>query len=54
MVINPAYMGIDVGDILAFDTMNIDPFGESWSEKFFMVVSTQRSVGTLKITAREI
>lgn len=54
IVINPAYMGIDVGDILAFDSMNIDPFGESWSGKFFMVVSTQRSVGTLKITAREI
>ena len=53
-IVNPIYMGVDVGDIVGFSDMQVDPFGESWSGKTFMVTSTQRTPGKLKFTAREI
>ena len=53
-IVNPKYMGVDVGDIVGFSDMQVDPFGESWSGKTFMVTSTQRTPGKLNFTAREI
>ena len=47
---------MEVGDICAFSHTNqvIAPFGESFNGKKFMIVSLTRSVGSLKVTLREI
>ena len=62
-IINPGSSGgssyfylMEVGDICAFSHTNqvIAPFGESFNGKKFMIVSLTRSVGSLKVTLREI
>ena len=58
-VVNPNYFGLDVGDVVAFagqdgfdDVLMV--FASSWDDFKFMITDVSRSVGSLKITAREI
>tara|TARA_Y100001951_G_scaffold71344_1_gene58282 strand:- start:442 stop:2844 length:2403 start_codon:yes stop_codon:yes gene_type:complete len=58
-VVNPNYFGLDVGDVIAFDGQNnfddvLMVFATSWDDFNFMITDVSRSVGSLKITAREI
>ena len=62
-IINPGSSGgssffylMEVGDICAFDhtDMIVEPFGQSFNGKKFIVTSLTRSVGSLKVTLREI
>jgi len=53
-MINPKKSNIEVGDVLSFTSMELNPLSGSWSSKY-LVTSTNRSVGGfLDITAREI
>jgi len=53
-MVNPKKSNIEVGDVLSFTGMELNPLSGSWSSKYF-VTSTNRSVGGfLDITAREI
>lgn len=47
---------MEVGDICAFDHTNmiVEPFGESFNGKQFIVTSLTRSPGSLKVSLREI
>ena len=69
-IVNPAFYGIEVGDIIQFDGDNttIKPFGalspdfenldslpeESWYRFHFIVTSTSRTIGKISISAYEI
>jgi hypothetical protein len=62
-IINPGSSGgssyfylMEVGDICAFDHNNmiVEPFGESFNGKKFIVTSLTRSPGSLKVSLREI
>ncbi len=60
-VVNPAYLGLDVGDMIEIDFNNVvrpfgggDWVGEDGDGYIFMITDVSRSVGNLKITAREI
>ena len=53
-LINPAFSNIEVGDIIDFENMPVDPGGGSWSGKKFIITKTRRSPGILSITAREV
>ena len=62
-IINPGSSGgssyfylMEVGDICAFDhtDMIVEPFGESFNGKKFIVTSLTRSPGSLKVSLREI
>ena len=59
-IVDPSYISLEVGNIIKFNNDNMfpeTPLGDnssSWSNINFMIVRTQRTVGTLKITAREI
>ena len=53
-IVNPEYYGIDVGDFVAFDTMPINPFGEDWDDKDFIVTEVQRTLGKLSCKFREV
>ena len=62
-IINPGSSGgssyfylMEVGDICAFDHNNmiVEPFGESFNGKKFIITSLTRSPGSLKVSLREI
>ena len=55
-VIDPTIgASIEVGDMVEYGTMPVDPFGASWTSKVFIVVSTTKGVGgQVQIEAREI
>lgn len=53
-VVSPSLYGIDVGDFVEFGTMPVDPFGESWSGKNFIVTSVSRQFGKLQCKFREV
>ena len=53
-LINPAFTNIEVGDIIDFGAMPVDPGGGSWSGKNFIITRTRRSPGLLSVTAREV
>tara|TARA_R100001463_G_C3542290_1_gene222467 strand:- start:532 stop:2850 length:2319 start_codon:yes stop_codon:yes gene_type:complete len=55
-IINPNYLGLDVGDIFTYSDSDFYPFAGStgWSDYKFMITDVNRSLGKLKITAREI
>ena len=53
-VLAPSLYGIDVGDFVEFGTMPVDPFGESWSGKDFIVTSVSRQFGKLQCEFREV
>lgn len=50
--IQKAYL-LEVGDIVKFDDMVVEPFGSDWNN-YYMIVSITRSMGQIKITAREV
>jgi len=45
---------IEFGDIVQFNDSNVNPYGETWSNLYFMVVSERRSKFGLSITCREV
>jgi len=56
-VVNPAHIGIEVGDIVTFDNSDMYPekaFGAAWTNKAFMVIYLSRTPGKLKIKVREV
>ena len=59
-IVNSDYNSLEVGNIIKFNNDNMfpeSPLGDnssSWSSINFMITQTQRTVGKLKITAREI
>jgi len=60
-VVNPTYLGLDVGDIIEIDFNHVvrpfgggDWVGEDGDGYIFMITNVNRSVGQLKITVREI
>jgi hypothetical protein len=62
-IINPGSSGgssyfylMEVGDICAFDhtDMIVEPFGQSFNGKKFIVTGLTRSPGSLKVSLREI
>ena len=55
-VIDPTVgASVEVGDMVDFGTMPVDPFGSSWTSKVFIVVSTTKGVGGhVQIEARGI
>ena len=53
-LINQSLSNVEVGDIIDFEDMPVDPGGGSWSGKNFIIIKTSRSPGKLKITAREV
>lgn len=61
LVVNPNYLGLDVGDIIRVNFDNVirpfgggDWMGEDGDGYMFMITTVNRSPGQLKITAREI
>ncbi|QDP48481.1 MAG: hypothetical protein Unbinned6747contig1000_39 [Prokaryotic dsDNA virus sp.] len=44
---------LEVGDVIKFDNMPVEPFASDWSN-YYMVVELVRSAGKIKIKAREI
>ena len=53
-LINPAYSNLEVGDIIDFGTMTVDPGGGSWSGKDFIIIQTRRKPGNISVIAREV
>jgi hypothetical protein len=55
-VINPKYLGLDVGDFIAYNDTELLPFAGStgWDDYIFIITDVNRSVGSLKITLRDI
>ena len=55
-VINPKYLGLDVGDFIAYNDTELLPFAGStgWDDYVFIITDVSRSVGSLKITIRDI
>ncbi len=56
-VVNPKHIGLEVGDIVTFDNSDMYPakaFGAAWTNKAFMVTYVSRSLGKMKIKAREV
>ena len=56
-VVNPKYLGLDVGDIIAINFNDtVLPFAGStgWDDYKFMITDVSRSVGILQIKVREI
>ncbi len=53
-ITNKKKMNVEYGDIVQFNDSNVDPYGESWANLFFMVISERRSKMGLSITVREV
>ena len=51
-IVNPAKMGLDVGDIVQF-YLDPQPFGYDWN-RYFMVTSLTRKIGEMSIESREV
>lgn len=51
---NMDYYYLEVGDIIQFNDSDVDPFNKTWSDLYFMVVETRRSIDSLEILAREV
>ena len=47
---------MEVGDFVEFDNSNklVEPFGDAFNGKQFIVISLTRGIGTLKVTLREV
>ena len=60
VVIEPAFLGLEIGDIIQFDTATLDEHimgnnGNALLNKYYMIVKLNRSLGKgLKIQAREV
>ncbi len=54
-VVNNKMAGlIEVGDILDFENMIIEPFGDTWAGKYFMVTKTTKTPFITSVTCREV
>ena len=54
-VVNPKYLGLDVGDLVAYNDTFLPFNGKTgWDDYVFMITDVSRSVGSLKITLRDI
>jgi len=55
--VNPALIGIEVGDIVKFDNTDMYPekaFASDWTNKAFMAVGVNRRPGKLSARFREV
>ena len=53
-IIEYQYFDIEIGDIIQFNDSNINPYGKTWGDLYFMVIEENRSPGYLRIIAREV
>jgi len=53
-ITNPKYYGLETGDPIKFNLSSVDPFGFTWSDKFFMIYDLNRSFNSIKIKCREV
>ena len=59
-IVNPAFYSLEVGDVIEFDENNMyppTPMGHNsgtWDGLKMMITSTNRTLGRMGITAREI
>ena len=53
-ITNKKKMNVEYGDIVQFNDSNVNPYGESWADLFFMVISERRSKMGLSITAKKV
>ena len=53
-VVNPAKFNLEIGDILKYNDSNIDPYGKTWSDLYFMIIEEDRSPGNLHILSEEV
>lgn len=51
---NHAYFYLDRGDIIQLSDTNVNPYGKTWSDLYFMVTEVERSPGMVGIVAREV
>jgi hypothetical protein len=52
-IVNPAHFALDVGDIIQLD-IDLKAGGADWEDVYYMITSTSRSQGVLKIKAQEV
>ena len=57
-IVNPKYYDLEVGDVVDFSDMHPEiPYGynsANWSGIKFMIISLNRTLGEMQITARQI
>ena len=53
-MINIAKSDIELGDIIQFNDSNINPYGKTWSDLYFMIVELRRTKERIQVTAREV
>ena len=53
-VVNLSKSYVDIGDIIQVTDSNVNPYGETWSNLYFMVVSERRTRQGLSLTCREV
>ena len=56
-IVNPEFIGVEVGDIITFDSSDMYPskaFGSSWANKAYMLTSVAREPGKLSVQLREV
>ena len=56
-IVNPEYIGMEVGDIVTFDNSDMYPakaFGAAWTNKAYMLTSVSRTPGRLSVQLREV
>jgi len=51
---DPSNWNLQRGDIVQFSNMEFDPYGESWTGKYFMITQLQIGSDKFKMTAREV
>ena len=51
---DPANWNLQRGDIIQFTNMETEPFGETWSGKYFMITKPQISPDKFNMTAQEV
>ncbi|MFQ6610779.1 MAG: hypothetical protein ACE5D7_08285, partial [Fidelibacterota bacterium] len=52
-IVNPQFYHIEVGDIVAFSSMDVKAFADNWTGQY-MVTSQRRTPGRIDITFREV
>jgi len=53
-LINPAYFDVEVGDIIQVNDSDVDCFGATWTDNYFMVVKTKRRPNSITLTLRKV
>jgi len=54
MIEDPANWNLQRGDIVQFSNMEFDPYGETWTGKYFMITKLQISPDKFNMTAQEV